>query len=98
MLLESTAHLLGKLQYDAFYRQGGKQAFPVSWIVSQDLTQLAADIRTYGGPIGYKQLLLPDYVRSLIIREASKQIGKTIDQYLPALEAILEKFGATEKK
>ena len=93
VLFESTAHLLGKLQYDAFYRQGGKQAFPVSWIANQDLTQLAADIRTYGGPGGYETLLLPDYVKNLIIREASKQIDQNIKEYISALEEILKHFG-----
>ena len=98
VMFESIAHLLGRLQYDAFQRQGGKQAFPVNWIETQDLTQLASDIRTYGGAVGYAQMLLPDYVKSLIVREASKQTGASTTEYLAALENILKHFGGEPKK
>ena len=98
VMFESIAHLLGRLQYDAFQRQGGKQAFPVNWIETQDLTQLASDIRSYGGSVGYAQILLPDYVKSLIVREASKQTGVSTTEYLAALENILKHCGGEPKK
>lgn len=93
VLFESTANLLGRLQYDAFQRQEGKQAFPENWIMNQDLKQLAVDIEKSGGPAGYADFLFPDYVQNLIIRQASKQTNQDLASYQAALEAVVKHFG-----